>query len=62
MTCCEFNASGLAVGFYSHEAVFSHAGEHMTTFEPAVPSEQADKRFMSWQKAVLKSFDLDELA
>lgn len=50
------------MGFYSHEAVFSHAGEHMTTFEPAVPSEQADKRFMSWQKAVLKSFDLDELA
>jgi glycerol kinase len=55
-------AAGLAVGFYTLEAVFSRDDHEMTIFHPVETTEGADKRFASWQKAALLSFDLDDLA
>jgi glycerol kinase len=55
-------AAGLAVGLWDESFVLSHPKEGTTTFTPAVSSEDSNKRYQHWRKAVSRCVDLADLA
>ena len=50
-------AAGLAVGFWSDLADCAKNWQEDKRWEPNMPSEQRDKLYRSWKKAVTKTFD-----
>ncbi|RUR01380.1 glycerol kinase GlpK [Labedella endophytica] len=50
-------AAGLAVGFWSDLADCAKNWQEDKRWEPQMPSEQRDKLYRSWKKAVTKTFD-----
>jgi glycerol kinase len=55
-------AAGLAAGFWDKGFVLTHPEGHCTTFTPSVTSEESEKKYKHWQKAVSRSVDLADLA
>jgi glycerol kinase len=55
-------AAGLGVGFWDEAFVLTPPADAGTTFAPAVPPGDADRRFGHWRKAVSRCLDLADLA
>ncbi|CAK0785078.1 hypothetical protein CVIRNUC_008284 [Coccomyxa viridis] len=57
-------AAGIATGFWSKDWVLGSGAtnqrEDHTDFTPQVDRETVDRRFRCWQKAVVRSFDLED--
>jgi len=50
-------AAGLAVGFYSNPEDLRQNWAVETTWEPRMDSEQRERLYRGWKKAVTRSFD-----
>lgn len=55
-------AAGLGIGFFTEEQVFASHGYNNVEFLPRASTEEADRRFGNWLRAVQRSMDLADLA